>query len=100
MKKGTSQRRAVAAVAVTIFAISTGCAILDLKETEQKITLNDLPAAVKSLAEKETAGCRIKEVEKEMKGEKVIYSITYDQAGTTMELEYAADGTLISKEKE
>jgi len=56
---------------------------------------------VKPLAEKEVIGCKIKEVEKEMKHGKVIYAITYfDRAGALMELEYAEDGTLISKGRE
>jgi uncharacterized membrane protein YkoI len=62
--------------------------------------MRDLPAAVKPLAEKEVAGCKIIEVEQEMKDGKVIYAITYDQAGTKMEVEYLADGTLLSKGKE
>lgn len=77
-----------------------GCAGFCSKEADQVISMNDLPAAVKSLAEKETAGCKIIEVEKETKDSKVIYAITYDQAGTKMEIEYSPEGKLISKGKE
>lgn len=66
-----------------------------------EITMDQLPASVRPLAEKEIAGGKIKEVEKEMKHGQSIYSITYyDRAGTLMELEYAENGTLISKEKD
>ena len=77
-----------------------GCAVLGEKECDKVIAMNDLPAAVRTLAEKEVAGCKIIEVEQEMKDGKVIYAITYDQAGTTMEIEYLPDGTLLSKGKE
>jgi len=81
-------------------ALGNGCAVFGDKECDKVITMSDLPAAVKPLAEKEVAGCKIIEVEQEMKDGKVIYAITYDQAGAKMEVEYLADGTLLSKGKE
>jgi len=81
-------------------ALTSGCKCVGGKETEKVISMNDLPPAVKPLAEKEVAGCKILEVEQEMEGGKTIYSITYDKAGTKMEVEYSADGKLLSKEKE
>ena len=80
---------------------TSGCSTIDDNEDEVKITMSELPDSVKPLAEKEVSGCEIKEVEKEFKGGKTIYAITYlDKEGVLMELEYAEDGTLISKEKE
>jgi hypothetical protein len=80
---------------------ASGCSTIDHNEDEVKITMSELPGTVKPQAEKEVAGCQIKEVEKELKGGKTIYAITYlDKEGILMELEYAEDGTLISKEKE
>jgi uncharacterized membrane protein YkoI len=97
MKKGTG----VVVVVIVALTFSTGCALFGpKKESDQVISMQDLPAAVKPLAQKETSGCNIIEVEKEYKHGKVIYAITYDQTGTKMELEYAEDGTLISKGKE
>ena len=94
-------QRNLAVVAVCIgFAFGTGCSHIGLGQPDQVISMNDLPAAVKPLAEKETAGCKIIEVEKEMKHGEVIYAITYDQAGTKMEVEYTPEGKLISKGKE
>ena len=69
-------------------ALGNGCAVFGEKGCDKAITMRDLPAAVKPLAEKEIAGCKIIEVEQEMKDGKVIYAITYDQAGTKMEVEY------------
>lgn len=81
-------------------ALSTGCAALGLHDPDQVISMNELPVAVRSPAEKETAGCTIIEVEKEMKDGRVIYAITYDRTGEKLEVEYAQDGTLLSKDKE
>lgn len=83
-----------------LLLLTNGCAMLGQHETDQVISMQELPAAVRPLAEKEVAGFRIIEVEKENKNGKVIYAITYDQAGVEMEIEYAEDGTLISKERE
>ena len=80
--------------------LTSGCVCSCWKDTDKVISMNDLPPAVKVLAEKEVAGCKIIEVEQEMKDSKVIYAITYDQAGTKMEIEYSPDGKLISKGKE
>lgn len=80
--------------------LNTGCTIFESKEQAQLISMNELPAAVKSLAEKEVAGRKIKEVEKEKKNGKVIYTIDYEQDGTEMEIEYSEDGKLIYKGKE
>lgn len=86
---------------IAMTGLSTGCAMLEFHQEDQVISMNQLPPAVKPLAEKEVVGCRIKEVEKETKNEKAIYAITYfDPAGTLMEIEYAENGTLISKGKE
>lgn len=85
---------------VVLLVLTTGCASLWPREAAQVITMNELPATVRPLAEKEITGCKIIEVEKEIQKGKVVYAITYDQAGTKMEIEYAEDGTLISKGKE
>jgi len=82
-------------------ALASGCAVLGPRAPDQAISMDDLPPAVKPLAEKEVVGCTIKEVEKEMKRGKVIYAISYfDPSGTLMEIEYAEDGVLISKGEE
>jgi uncharacterized membrane protein YkoI len=80
--------------------LTSGCVLCCGKDTDKVISMNDLPPAIKVLAEKEVAGCKIIEVEQEMKDGKVIYAITYDQSGTKMEIEYSPDGKLISKGKE
>ena len=81
--------------------LTSGCASSAHDKDEIKISMAELPDAVKPLAEKEVAGCEVKEVEKELEDGRVIYAITYlDKEGILMELEYAEDGTLTSKEEE
>jgi hypothetical protein len=75
----------------------TGCTTIRKLAIDEKVTMNDLPEAVKIPAEKETAGCRIIEVEREYKYDQVIYAITYDQADTIMEIEYSVCGALLFK---
>lgn len=45
---------------IVLIVLTTGCPSLGFKESDQSISMNDLPAAVKSLADKETAGCKIR----------------------------------------
>ena len=100
MIKGIRTGITMAAVMSGSLAFPSGCSLMGARETDKVISMNELPAAVRPLAEKEVSGCRIIEVEQEMKDGKVIYAITYDQAGTKMEIEYSADGKLLSKGKE
>ncbi len=90
----------VVSVAAMVLGCVVGCAHFQAKQADEVITMDELPSAVKPLAEQETVGCKIVEVEREVKKGKVIYAVTYDQDGTLMEVEYGEDGTLISKGKE
>lgn len=80
--------------------LTNGCALVGHHETDKVISMQELPAAVRPLAEKEVVGCRIIEVEKENKNGKVIYAIAYHRAGVEKEIEYVEDGALLYKGKE
>lgn len=84
-------------VTLGAIALATGCAMFEKKDNADEISMDQLPLVVKSAAEKETAGCKIIEVEKEFKDGQVIYAVTYDEKGKEMEIEYSEDGTLLSK---
>jgi uncharacterized membrane protein YkoI len=99
MKRVTSNTVMVMVMAGSL-ALTNGCVHFGAAEAAKVITMDDLPAAVRPLAEKEVKGSKIIEVEREIKDGKVIYAITYEQAGTKMEVEYSADGNLLSKGKE
>jgi uncharacterized protein YxeA len=100
MNNSKKQLNLVVILITVLVVLTAGCAFLVFHESDQVITMADLPEAVRTLVEKETVGCRIIEVEKEMEGGKIIYAITYDQDGTEMEIEYTPDGKLISKGRE
>ena len=71
MKKGF-RTRAAAAFMAGMLALS-GCALFGEKECDKVITMNDLPPAVRPLAEKDVANCKVIEVEQEIKDGKVVY---------------------------
>jgi uncharacterized membrane protein YkoI len=101
MKKISRRGFKLVCGAVLLGLVATGCVIFGERETEETISMNALPAAVRTAAEKEVAGGKVVEVEKETEHGKVVYEVVYnDPSGTLMELEYAEDGTLLSKEKE
>jgi uncharacterized membrane protein YkoI len=85
------------AIVIGAVALISGCAMFQKKENSKNISMDQLPPVIKAAAEKETAGCKIIEVEKELKDGKVIYAVTYDEKGTEMEIEYSEDGKLLSK---
>lgn len=82
---------------IGVVALMSSCALLNKDDHAKEIRMDQLPAAVKVAAEKETAGCKIIEVEEEQKDGKTIYAITYDEKGKEMEVEYSQDGTLLFK---
>ena len=100
MKNSKKKLNLVVILITTLVVLTAGCIFFNDNGQEQVIAMEDLPAAVKPLAEKETEGCKIIEVEKETKDSEIIYAITYDQDGTEMEIEYTPDGKLISKGRE
>ena len=85
------------AVVIGAVALVSGCAMFEKGDNAEKISMDQLPPLVKPAAEKETAGCKIIEVEKELKDGKVIYAVTYDEKGKEMEIEYSEDGKLLFK---
>lgn len=67
---------------------------------ETKVQLNEVPAVVRATFEKETAGGKITEIEKETKDGKVVYSADAEVGGKAWDIAVAEDGNLISKEVE
>lgn len=65
---------------------------------EVKVAKTDLPEAVRATLEKEAPGATIEEIEMEEEDGKVVYEIEVEIDGKEIELEIAADGTLLEKE--
>lgn len=70
------------------------------EEQEEQITMADLPPAVKAVVEQQTAGCEIKEIEKETKDDRMIYEVEFIREGQEIELKLAGDGTILKLEAE
>lgn len=96
-KQKTSQWVVIAVTVAAVVALVSGCMLFERGDQAKEIRMDQLPTAVRVAAEKETAGCRIIEVEEELKDGKTIYAITYEEEGKEMEIEYAEDGTLLFK---
>jgi len=84
-------------VVAAIGVVVSGCTLFGKGDNAKTITMNQLPGAVKTAAEKEIADSKIIEVERELKDSMTIYAITYNDNGREMEVEYSPDGTLLSK---
>ena len=67
---------------------------------EEKITLDQVPAAVKATILKEAAGAKITEIERETKDGKTIYEAEFLRDGQEIEIQIAPDGTVLGREVE
>ncbi len=70
------------------------------RKKEEKVTIDQVPAAVKATILKEAKGAKIKEIEKETKKGKTIYEAEFVVDGKEIEIKVAADGKLLSREVE
>ena len=67
---------------------------------EEKVALDQVPAAVKATILEEAAGAKITEVEREMKDGKTIYEAEFLRDGREIEIQIAPDGTVLGREVE
>ncbi len=71
------------------------------KKTEKKVTIDQVPAAVKATILKEAAGKKIEEIEEVSQDGKVLYyEAEWKADGKEVEIKVAPDGKLLSKETE
>jgi uncharacterized membrane protein YkoI len=64
------------------------------------VSLDAVPEAVKATILKEAAGAEIREVEKETEGGVTVYEAEVIIDGQEVDIDVAADGTLLGKEVE
>ncbi|MBA3938541.1 MAG: hypothetical protein H0X38_13865 [Planctomycetes bacterium] len=71
-------------------------------EEEEKVTVDQLPAAVKTTLEAAAKGAALSEFEREHKKGKIVYTaeIPGTEKGTVIEFTVAEDGTLLKTETE
>ncbi len=67
------------------------------EEREEKVSLDQLPPAVKATILKEARGGTIQEIERERENSKIVYEAEVIIDGKEFEIEVAADGTLLTK---
>lgn len=70
------------------------------KQKEQAVTAEQLPPMVAAALNREAAGGKVLEIEKEMKHGKTVYSADVEKDGKTWDIAFAEDGTVISREIE
>ncbi len=68
-------------------------------KTEEKTTINKVPAVVKAAIEKATTGGKVKEIKKEQHDGKVSYDVDYVKDGEKKEIEVAENGTIVETEE-
>ena len=96
--KHHSLRHRFGVFAVTsVLAVCTSAA---LANHEKRMSLKDLPAPVRDAAQKATAGGTLQHVEFEREDGRDVYSVHAKVAGKNVELEFAADGTLVAQEED
>jgi uncharacterized membrane protein YkoI len=67
---------------------------------EVKLTLEQVPPAVRATIEREAAGARITEIELETRNGNSVYEAEFIQDGHEVEIRIAPDGTLLGRETE
>jgi len=70
------------------------------EEQEQKLELKQVPPAVRATIKRESFGGKITEIEKEKKGDRVVYEVDVKIRGKEYELLIAPNGTLLVKKLE
>ena len=73
--------------------LATSCALFGKKETV--VTIDQVPAAVRTAIEKTTAGSAIKSIEKIDRNGKVTYEVEYTKDGKDLDAYFAEDGTQV-----
>jgi hypothetical protein len=67
---------------------------------EVAVTMNEVPPAVRATLDREAAGGKVTEIEKEMKKGHTVYSADLLVHGEAWDITVAEDGTVVSKERE
>jgi len=82
---------------VLLGSLALGCSH---NKAEEKMTLDEVPPAVRSTMMQEAGGAKIGTIDKEEKNGKTIYETDVMSGGQTWEIKVDADGKLLSKKVE
>ncbi len=87
---------AVVVVAATVVA----CAGFMVQDDEERVSLSQVPAAVRATIQKYAAGAKITEIEKAVKNGKTLYEVEIKRSGAERDFMVAADGAFLGWEQE
>lgn len=93
----------IAIPALFSFVLVTGCASTckDCScEVSEAVAVADLPQPVKATLDKEAAGGKVVEVEREQLDGKTVYSADVEVAGKLWDITIASDGAVLSRKEE
>jgi uncharacterized membrane protein YkoI len=65
----------------------------------QTMKIEDVPAAVRSTIEKQAAGRKVADIDKETWKNKTVYEVEFDQTGRNEQIHIAEDGTIVKADK-
>lgn len=68
------------------------------EEREERVTIDQVPAAAKATIERESNGATVKELYKETEGGKLVYGAEIVRDGKESEIHVAGDGTVTKRE--
>ncbi len=83
---------------LTALAASGAGLALVLVETEEEVSIDEVPAAVRPTIEQYAAQGRITEIERETEDGKVVYEIELDVDGKEVEFQVSAAGDYLGQE--
>jgi len=72
----------------------------NVMETEEILSMKDLPPAVQATVNAETQGGKIKELAHETEDGKTFYEVEFEKDGKEHEVKIAEDGTVLERETE
>lgn len=81
------------------FALAAGT-LAEKAEKSQKLTIDQLPAAVRATLESQAQGAKIEEIEKEDEAGAVVYSADVVKGAEKLEVKIAEDGKLLESKAE
>ncbi len=85
---------------IAFVTIAGGMICTWLMAAEEKVSIDQVPAAVKATIQKEAQGGTLREIERETKDGKTVYEAEVQKDGKEVEVKVAEDGTLLGREVE
>lgn len=70
------------------------------KQSEQPLTLSQLPAPVKATLERQSGGANVTDIERRTRGSKAVYRASIVRNGNEQQVAIAEDGTLLGTVKD